>query len=118
VHRQKKPENLSDFQIRLTAFADNITKLRTIKKLVDITNGQWRTPLDCSQAAVNEAGSAEFPFGAQYRELAASEDNDIELVTDQYLPQLLWQPVFQSHIAGSTFLHRICTQVLNQVNFF
>lgn len=117
VHKQKiSDRNLSDFQIKLREFTDDITKLGTIRKLVHITNGLWVTPLECAQAAVNEAGSG-FPFVVRYRELASAEDNDIELVTDQNLLPLQWQPG-QPEGPGSIFLDRICTQVFDLVFFF
>jgi hypothetical protein len=119
VHRQKKPTTLPDFQIKLNEFADDITKLGTIRKLVHITNGLWLTPLECAQGAVNEAGSAEFPFGVRYRALGSANDNDVELVTDQHLLKLQWQPQpAADHIPGSFFLDRICTKVFDLVSFF
>jgi hypothetical protein len=120
VHRQQKAgldRNLkpSDFQIKFTAFTDDITKLGTIRKLVHITNGLWATPLECAQEAVNEAGSTEFPFGVRYRGLASANNNDIELVADQHLLALLWQPNPETHIPGSFFLYRISKQVFDLV---
>ena len=94
VHRPQKRLHLglSEFQNKLIEFTNSITKLGTIRKLVNITNGFWLTPLECAEEAVNEAGSAEFPFCVQYRTLACADDNDIELVTDQSLLPLQWQP--------------------------
>jgi hypothetical protein len=122
VHQKKKPdsETLSDFQKRLTEFSDNIARLGTIRKLVNITNGNWLTALECAEEAINEAGnSAEFGF--HYRALASANDNDIELVIDQYLPKLLWQPLAgppDHHTPGSFFLSQICSQVFELVIFF
>jgi hypothetical protein len=67
-------------------------RLGTIRKLVNIVNGIWLTPLECAKEAINEAGTAEFPFGVRYRALGSANDNNIKLVTNQYLPKLLWQP--------------------------
>ena len=119
VHTQKKSDRtLSHFQIQLSDFTDSITRLGTIRKLVQITNGLWQTPMECAQEAVNEAGSTKFPFVVKYTSLASANNNDVELVTDQYLLDLKWQPEHQAHIHGSFFLHRICRQVFDLVNFF
>jgi hypothetical protein len=120
VHTQKKSDRTrSHFQIQLSNFADSITRLGTIRKLVQITNGLWLTPEECAQDAVNEAGSTKFPFCVQYSSLASANDNDVELVTDQYLLNLQWQPahVHQPLVPGNLFLHSICGQVFDQVNF-
>jgi hypothetical protein len=116
VHTQKKSDRtLSHFQIQLSEFADSITRLGTIRKLVQITNGLWLTPVECAQEAVNEAGSIKFPFGVKYSSLASADNNDVELVTDQYLLDLQWQQEHQPHITGSFFLHKICRQVFDLV---
>lgn len=118
VHTQKKIETLSDFRKKLSQFTDDITRLGTIRKLVHIANGIWLKPIECAMEAINEAGTTEFPFGVRYRTLASANDNDIELVTDQYLPRLLWQSEPDNQIPGSFFLHGICTQVFDLVFFF
>ena len=116
VHRQRRlHRGLSEFQKKLTEFTDSITKLGTIRKLVNITNGFWLTSLECAEGAVNEAGSAEFPFCVQYRALACADDNDIELVTDQSLLPLQWQPAAAHIVPGGLLLHQISMQVRDQV---
>jgi hypothetical protein len=75
-------------------------------------------PSDCARYAINEAGSAEFPFCVEYRVLAAADDNDIEVVADQFLPTLLWQQEPDVHIPGTLFLYKICRQVFELVIFF
>lgn len=117
VHRQRKlNRGLSEFQKKLMEFTDSITKLGTIRKLVNITNRFGLILLECAEGAVNEAGSAEFPFGMHYRALACADNNNIELVIDQYLLLLCWQPVPQD-VPGSLFLHQISMQVSDQVFF-
>jgi hypothetical protein len=120
IHRQKTVDRTltdSDFQVRLTKFAEEITKLGTIKKLVQIVNGIWILPLECAMRAVNDAGSAESEsrFNVRYREFATDNDNHIELTPHQYFSTLQWHPEPQAHIPGSTFLNRICTEVFSLV---
>ena len=94
----------------------SITKLNAIHKLVNITNRFWLTPLECAEEAVNEVGSAEFPFCVQYRALACADDNDIELVNNQSLLPLCWQPAL--YIVPRSFfffLHQISRQISDQV---
>lgn len=58
---KKRPNRtLSEFQIRLAKFTDEIAKIGTIVKLRRLTNGEWLNPLDCAQEAVNAAGNNEF----------------------------------------------------------
>lgn len=119
IHRQRKTDKtLSEFQIKLAELADEITKIGTISKLTNIANGLWRTPVECAQEAVNVAGCTDFPYFVKYRALASAEDNNIELVANQYLPRLQWQPELQDQIHGSLFLHSLCTQVFDNVSFF
>jgi hypothetical protein len=117
VHKQTKPHgSLSAFQLRLTEFTDGITRLGTIRKLIQIiTNGIWLPPLQCAQEAVNEAGETDIPFVLEYRELVASDDNDVENVPDQNVLRLRWLPEANPSVPGSLFLYRICMMVLKQV---
>ena len=117
IHRPKKVDSLSGFQIKLMELAEGITESGTLTKLVDIANGSWLTPLQCAQAAVNEASGNEFPFRIVYRTLASANDNDIKLVNDHHLPHLQWQEEPQAQIHGSFFLHDICSKVFNLVIF-
>jgi hypothetical protein len=119
VHQQKRLDgNVSGFELKVAELADQITKLGTVRKLVQISNGLWVTPLDCAQGAVNEAGSMEFPFNVRYRELATANQNDIEFVADQHIPRLEWQPNSEARYPGSIFLFSICRKVFDQVFFF
>ena len=95
---------------------EEITKLGTIKKLVQITNGVWILPQECAQRAVNEAGSAANErFNVRYREFATDNENDIELTPHLYYTNLQWHPEPLDGISGSIFLNRICSQVYNLV---
>ena len=118
VHRQMKPDrDVSGFRIEVIKFADDIINLGTTGKLIHINNGHWTTPLDSAKKAMDEAGSSEFPFVAKYRQLASANNNDIELVSDQRLPGLKWQPdpSPETRFLGSTFLYQICSEVFDLV---
>jgi hypothetical protein len=86
--------------------------------MIQITNGLWLTPLQCAQMAVDEAGS-DLRLSVKYKELVASNDNEIEYVasSDQHILRLQWQQEVEANIPGSLILNRICTEVFNQVFF-
>lgn len=97
--------------MRLGEFTNSITNIGTIRKLVDISNGEWLLPETCAAEAVNQAS---FSHSVHYRQLATADDNDIEEIPDPCLLPLGWHPEVQN-IQGSLFLWEICKQVLELV---
>jgi hypothetical protein len=117
VHKHGTHKNLSPFRKDLAEFTSSIANLGTIRKLVQLTNGFWWAPLQCAQTAMHEAGSQDFPYGVDYKNLLVSEGNDIEYVADQQILPLQWQAQADRNVPCSLFLYTICKEVFNQVFF-
>jgi hypothetical protein len=117
IHQQMKPDRgVSDFRIEVIKFANDIViSLGMTAKLIHINNGHWTTPLDGAKAAMEEARTIEFPFVVKYKQLASANNNDIELISDQRLPGLYWQPDPEARFLGGAFLYQICSEIFNLV---